>query len=156
REIAQKQRTAPARPATTSRPVPAGAVVAKEAARVRDEASTSGAQIASLSPGDAVTVVDDPSVPADWAQIRLSDGRTGFVAKRLMGPPTGATTAPSGGFVQTSATVAPPTTVAGVHELTESNQVKRKALSDDIAGSKVAATTAFELEGKVGRVPGLV
>jgi hypothetical protein len=153
REIAAKQAATPTRPTTSTRPVPAGAVTAKEAARVRDKAGTDGAQIASLSPGDPVVVVADSSIPADWAQIKLGDGRTGYVAKRLLNAPGTATAAAPSGFVQTSATVAPPTTVVGVHDLTESNQVKRKALTDDIADSKVAAATAFELEGKIGQLP---
>jgi hypothetical protein len=48
---------------------------------------------------------------------------------------------------------APPNSTVGVAQLTESNQLKRKALTDDVAQSKVAATTAFDLDAKISQVP---
>ena len=44
---------------------------------VRDEASTSGSIIASLSRGTVVTLVSDEG---DWYQVRLSNGQTGYVS----------------------------------------------------------------------------
>jgi hypothetical protein len=43
----------------------------------------------------------------------------------------------------------PPDSAAGVAQLTESNQLKRKALADDVQSAKVAANQQFELEGKI-------
>jgi hypothetical protein len=50
---------------------------------------------------------------------------------------------------QVSAPAAPAGSAAGVAQLTESNQLKRKALSDDLESAKVAANTQFELDGKI-------
>jgi hypothetical protein len=51
------------------------------------------------------------------------------------------------------ATAPPPQDAAGVAQLTDTNQVKRKALNDDVAQAKVTASTAFELDGKISRIP---
>ena len=44
---------------------------------VRDEASTSGEKIASLSKGTVVTLLKEEG---DWYQVRLSNGQTGYVS----------------------------------------------------------------------------
>jgi hypothetical protein len=51
------------------------------------------------------------------------------------------------------ATASKPPEIQNVAQLTESNQVKRKALSDDIAGAQTAAARTFELEGSLSRLP---
>src|SRR5439155_7292434 len=47
----------------------------------------------------------------------------------------------------------PPQDAAGVAQLTDTNQLRRKALNDDVAQAKVTASTAFELDGKISRIP---
>lgn len=120
-----------------------GTLVASEAVRVREQPTTSSAQIASLSPGNSVTPITDDKPTADWTHVQLGDGRSGYVASRLLGPPgTGA----SGGG-------APPKDVAGVAQLTDSNQLKRRALKDDIAQAKNEANgSTFELSGAISRL----
>jgi hypothetical protein len=51
---------------------------------------------------------------------------------------------------QPQAASAPPApNASGVAQLTETNQLKRKALADDLESAKVAANTQFELDGKI-------
>jgi len=121
-----------------------GGIVAREAARVRAEPSTSGAQVTSLSPGEAVTVIDENT--PEWTHIRLRDGREGFVASRLLGSPSS---------VKTASSAPPPSqNASGVKQLTESNQLKRKALGDDVTEAKTAANgNTFELSGGISRIP---
>ena len=119
-------------------------LVANEAARVRAEPSSTGAQVASLSPGESVASLGD--APADWAHVRLRDGKTGYVASRLLRP--AGTRAPA------SASAPPPKDAAGVAELTESNQLKRKSLNDEVAQAKSDANgSSFELSGSISRAP---
>jgi uncharacterized protein YcfJ len=122
----------------------AGVLVANEAARVREAASTSSRQVGTIPPGEEVTVVEGGSTPAEWTHVRLADGRSGFVASRLMRP--AGTAAP--------AKALPPPDAAGVAQLTQSNQLKRKALSDEIAQARTEANSgAFELSGGISRLP---
>lgn len=119
-----------------------GGLVAGEAVRVRAEASTSSAQVGSLSPGEAVTPIADDKPTADWTHVQLGDGHSGYVASRLLRPAgAGASGAP------------PPEDVAGVAELTDSNQLKRRALKDDIVQAKNTANgSTFELSGSISRL----
>ena len=132
-------------PASAGAPTTAGAgrLVAVEAARVREEKSVDSKQIAGLAPGEPVTVLERDESANGWTQIRLRDGRTGYVVSRLLGRSARpATAAP------------PPQDVAGVAQLTESNQLKRKALTDDIAEAKTEANgSAFQLSGSISRQP---
>jgi hypothetical protein len=90
-----------------------------------------------------VTPVTGGDTPADWTKVQLKDGKTGFVASRLLGAPGAA-----------SASSAPPHNATGVAELTESNQLKRKALTDEVAQAKTDANgSAFELSGSISRAP---
>lgn len=121
----------------------AGGLVAREAARVRAKPTTDSAEIALLSRGETVTPLSADNGPADWTHVQLDDGRTGYVARRLL--VTGAA-ARAGG-------PPPPKNVAGVAELTESNQLKRHALKDDIAEAKNEASgSTFELNGGISRM----
>ena len=116
-----------------------GGLVANEAARVRETASASARQVATLAPGDAVAPLDAGDAPAEWSHVRLGDGRTGYVASRLLRP---------------AGTRAPSADAAGVAQLTESNQLKRKALSDEVAQAKNDANgSSFELGGAISRLP---
>ncbi|MGH7087811.1 MAG: SH3 domain-containing protein, partial [Stellaceae bacterium] len=118
-------------------------LVANVNARVHETPSESGPQVALLRPGEAVNSVSGANAPADWTQIRLPDGRVGFVASRLVrsaGSPAPARAAP------------PPESAVGVAELTQSNQLKRKALSDQIADAQTDANgSAFQLSGGISR-----
>jgi len=117
-------------------------LVANEAARVREAASTSAKQIAALAPGEEVAPVAGET-PTDWTHVQLPDGRTGYVASRLLRP--AGTRAPA---------AKPPVNATGVAELTDSNQLKRKALNDEVASAKTEANgNAFELNGSISRLP---
>jgi hypothetical protein len=85
-----------------------------------------------------------------------------FASDQLVGPtPAVAQTAPAAPAATTTPRPAParqaaaskPPEVQNVAQLTESNQVKRKALADDIAGAQTAAARTFELEGSISRLP---
>ncbi|HZT51845.1 MAG TPA: SH3 domain-containing protein [Stellaceae bacterium] len=143
--LARRESAAPAAAAGT------GGLVAAEAARVREDKSASSRQIASLTPGEPVTVLQRDESAGGWTQVRLNDGRTGYVASRLLRPagargPTARTA--------TASAAPPPKDVAGVAQLTESNQLKRKTLGDDIAQAKTEANgSAFQLSGSISRAP---
>ena len=49
----------------------------------------------------------------------------------------------------------PPNDAVGVVQLTESNQVKRKAFGDTVSEAKVAANTSFDLDAKISGAPAL-
>jgi uncharacterized protein YgiM (DUF1202 family) len=137
------QQTLARRDAASPRAAGGPSLVANEAARVRAEASTSGAQVASLSPGESVTSLGD--APADWAHVRLKDGKTGYVASRLLRP--------AGTRAPTTASAPPPKDAAGVAQLTETNQLKRKSLDDEVAQAKSDANgSSFELSGSISRL----
>ena len=123
-----------------------GQMVADVAARVREEPSSTGKQVASLTPGETVSVASGGKSAADWTYVQMKDGRTGYVASRLLR---------AAGSAPTHARVAakPPTNASGVAQLTETNQIKRKALNDDVAEAKANANTAFDVDGKISRLP---
>lgn len=121
-----------------------GGLVANEAARVREAPTTSSRQIAALAPGDAVSPLGGGSETQGWTHVQLRDGRSGYTASNLLRP--------SGTPIAASAPP-PPKDVAGVAQLTETNQLKRKALADDTAQAKAdAGGNAFELGGSISRV----
>jgi hypothetical protein len=66
--------------------------------------------------------------------------------------PRPSTPRPAPAPARTAAASKPPE-IQNVAQLTESNQVKRKALADDIAGAQTAAARSFELEGSISRLP---
>jgi len=55
--------------------------------------------------------------------------------------------------LRTSPAAAPPTDVAGVAQLTESNQIKRKAFDEQVAEAKIAAGASFDLDAKISDAP---
>ncbi len=120
----------------------AGELVASAAARVREGPSTSSRQIASLAPGGAVATLGGGDTPEGWTHVRLGDGRSGYIASRLLHEAGAGAAGPP-----------PPKDVAGVAQLTESNQLKRKALTEDVADAKSDANgSAFQLSGSISRV----
>jgi hypothetical protein len=127
--------------------------IAKEAARVREQPSATGRQIASLSPGEQVGLVE-PANGAEWTHVQLPDGRSGYVASRLIGPP-GTAVATAAPRPAAAAPSAPAGSATGVAEVTESNQLKRKALGDDIAQAKAQSGPAFDLDAKISVLPAL-
>ncbi len=136
---------------TEAAPPPSGAAAsgrleANEAARVREQGDANARQIATLTPGEQVTPVAGET-PTDWTHVQLADGRTGYIATRLLR--AAGTPAPA---------ARPPVDAAGVAQLTESNQLKRKGLDDQVATAKSDANgSAFELSGSISRLPpGLV
>jgi len=148
-------REAAARAAAAPAPVAAPAVryVANEAARVRSQPTTTASQIGTIAPDEAVTLAPGETAGGEWTRVQLADGRMGYTATRLLRKE--GTAAPTPAPAQRVASAAPPPTdVAGVAQLTETNQLKRKALNDDVAQAKLASSSAFELDGKISRVPG--
>jgi uncharacterized protein YcfJ len=120
-------------------------LVADQAARVRAEPSATGAQVASLSPGESVASLGGGT--GEWTHVQLKDGKTGYVASRLLRP---------AGTRSRAAALPPPKDAAGVAQLTESNQLKRKALTDEVADAKSDANGSnFELSGSISRAPAL-
>jgi len=136
--------SAPAPAANQGGGAAAGALVADVAARVREEPKPTGKQIASLAPGEAVNVAEGASAP-DWTHVQLKDGRTGYVASRLLRP--------AGSAPTHHATAKPAANASGVAQLTETNQLKRKALSDDVAEAKASSNSAFDVDGKISQTP---
>ena len=121
-----------------------GGLVANEAARVREKGDASARQIAALAPGEQVTPVAGEA-PSDWTHVKLADGQTGYVASRLLraAGTRAPVTAPP-----------PPVDAAGVAQLTDSNQLKRKGLDEQVATAKSDANgSAFELSGSISRLP---
>jgi outer membrane lipoprotein SlyB len=61
-------------------------LVANTSARLRETASTQGRQVATLAPGETVTLLAGD--PGDtWWQVRTRQGETGFVSSKLLSPP---------------------------------------------------------------------
>ncbi len=137
---------APAAQSSGGAAAPAGSLVADVAARVRSEPSATGKQIASLTPGEAVSVASGGTSAADWTHVQLKDGRDGYVASRLLRPAGSAPT-------HTRVAAKPASNAAGVAQLTETNQLKRKALNDDVAEAKASSNSAFDVDGKISRLP---
>ena len=107
-------------------------MVANEAASVRGGASTSSKQVGRAGAGrhgdDDSDAEGATPTPTDWTHVQLRDGRDGYVASRLLRPagtPRPRASAPP-----------PPKDAAGVAQLTETNQLKRKALDDEVAEAK--------------------
>jgi hypothetical protein len=121
-----------------------GGLVANESARVHEQADASSRQVGTVAQGTNVQPINDTGTPADWTHVQLSNGKSGYVVSRLLRP--AGTAAPS--------RAAPPSDAAGVAELTQSNQLKRKALSDEVASARTEANgSAFELQGGISRAP---
>ena len=59
--------------------------------------------------------------------------------------------APASTPVSVASAAPPPKDASGVVQLTETNQLKRKALADNVASAKVAASSTFDLEGAISR-----
>src|SRR5262249_28196005 len=64
-----------------------------------------------------------------------------------------AKTAPAAKPPSTAATGSAPANSSGVAQLTASNQLKRKALGDDVQEAKANGAQAFDLEGKISHRP---
>ncbi len=137
RELAARRKPKGGAPSDNTGPVALAAV------RVRAEPSTSSGQVGSLSAGDAVTTLDQGDTPSDWTPIQLGDGKTGYVSSRLIG---------SGAAATRSLPTKPD--AAGVAELTETNQLKRRGLTNQVAEAKNQANGGtFELNGSISRLP---
>ncbi len=129
---------------TAAQPAQASGMVATVAARVRAEPNAKASPVASLAAGDPVTVIG--GTDGEWTHVRLADGRDGYVASRLLGQAGAATRRTQ------VASAPPPQTAAGVAQLSESNQLKRRALADDLNSAKVATNSEFELDGKISQL----
>ena len=155
-------------------PAVSAAIRANQTARLRENPSASGRQVGSVQAGEEVTPIGPTT--GEWTQVRTASGISGYVATRLLSDETGkalagparaahpprtqqATRQPTPAPAPPAApapAAPPPNDVAGVAQLTESNQLKRKAFTDQLAESKVASANAFDLEGKVSVVPQLM
>lgn len=117
--------------------------VANETLRMHATPAANGAAVGSVARGQTVVLIGSPG--GEWANVRLTSGQSGYVAMRLLRP--AGTAAP----VRVAAVAPPPKDASGVVQLTETNQLKRKALADDVASAKVAAASTFDLEGAISR-----
>jgi hypothetical protein len=123
-----------------------GGFVANSAARVHETADAASRQVGTVAEGAYVQPITGSDTPADWTHVQLSNGKSGYVVSRLLRP--AGTAAPS------RAAPPPPSDAAGVAQLTQSNQLKRQALSDQVASAKTEANgSAFELSGGISRAP---
>ena len=148
-KLAERKRTHPAESSEPAEETDNGSgVVALEAARVHESASTDSKQVGTLAAGAPVTLGDAANVPDGWTHVQLADGKDGYVVSRLVGPP-GSAHAKS-----LASAPPPPKDAAGVEQLTESNQLKRKALGSEIASAQTEANgSAFELSGSISLGP---
>jgi hypothetical protein len=154
-KIDPNQAAVPSPAGPTAAPA-SNAAVATVAARVREQPTADGKTLTSLAPGARVGLAAPFDAKSEWTQVRLADGRTGYVATRLLGEPGAAPAAATARATppappRATASTSEPTTVAA---LSDSNQVKRKAFSDDVGDSKkVAAGPAFDLDAPVTQAP---
>ncbi|HYD99991.1 MAG TPA: SH3 domain-containing protein, partial [Alphaproteobacteria bacterium] len=126
---------------------------ANTAANVREAANANAKRVAGLAKGEQVVVLEGGK---EWSRIRLANGATGYVSSRLINPP-GQAPRPSQQAARPAPTKPPPMDVAGVAQLTESNQLKRRGLESEVATAKSeVASAAFTLEGGgISARPGL-
>lgn len=107
---------------------------------------------------------DDPAARQELEKRRLEQVRVAEVAPASIAPPAATsvptTPRPAQASVQPTqrprtapAVAAPPADVAGVAQLTESNQIKRKAFGEQVAEAKVAADASFDLDAKISGAP---
>jgi len=132
------------------------------AANLRERPAENARRVGALTKGDKVGLVG-PTTGA-WTQVQTTTGLTGYVITRALSDDAGrplagrpaqvARPAPAPAPApRPAADTPPPNDVAGVAQLTESNQVKRKAFSDQLTEAKVAANTSFDLDAKISGAP---
>jgi hypothetical protein len=137
--------------------------IASAAANIRERPNQSARRVGGLAKGEKVSIVGGQS---GWSEVRTVSGLSGYVANSTLtdesGRPLGPTPRPQTAARPAPAPAArpaataeapPPNDVAGVAQLTESNQLKRKAFGDQIAETKVAANSAFDLDAKISGAP---
>ena len=127
---------------------------------MRERPAESARRIGGLAKGDQVTVLGSS---AGWSEVRTSAGTTGYVVSRALSDESGRPLAarpaqprPAPAPAPRPAQVAeapPPNDAVGVVQLTESNQLKRKAFGDQLQEAKVAANTSFDLDAKISGAP---
>lgn len=132
-------------------------LVASKSTRVRELPGTSSRQIGGLKAGETVEARAVSGASGQWMRIRLADGTPGFVSASLLVSPDkykgNATAVASRPDVQTSAP--PPQSAGGVVQLAETNQIKQKALADDVSESRsVLSSATFELDQPITLMPG--
>jgi SH3-like domain-containing protein/outer membrane lipoprotein SlyB len=130
-------------------------LVAKSAVKVRSSPASKADQVASLAKGDAVLVVGDE---AGWTQVKLDDGTQGYVQKKQLetsaaAKARAAKAAEAARLARAANKPPPPRDAAGVAELTETNQLKRKALGDEVGQAKAVASSAFDLDKPISALP---
>lgn len=133
---------------------------ANATANLRERPQESARRVGGLAKGDAVTVMGSSG---GWSEVRTSAGASGFVISRALSDESGRPLAarpaqPRPAPAPRPAQVAeapPPNDAVGVVQLTESNQVKRKAFGDQLQEAKVAANTSFDLDAKISGAPAL-
>lgn len=133
---------------------------ANATANLRERPAESARRIGGLAKGDQVTVLGSS---AGWSEVRTSAGTTGYVVSRALSDESGRPLAarpaqprPAPAPAPRPAQVAeapPPNDAVGVVQLTESNQLKRKAFGDQLQEAKVAANTSFDLDAKISGAP---
>lgn len=148
----------PATRAATSYQVtgPIKELVASKSTRVRELPSTDSRQIGGLKAGEVVEAREVTGTNGKWMRIRLADGTPGFISASLLVTADkyrGETkTVASRAEPQTAAP--PPQSAGGVVQLAETNQIKQRALQDDVSESRtMLSSTTFELDQPISFGP---
>jgi outer membrane lipoprotein SlyB/SH3-like domain-containing protein len=131
-------------------------LVAKSATKVRSSPANKAEQVASLAKGDAVLVVGEAD--GNWTQVKLDDGTEGYMPRKQLetsaeAKARAAKAAEAARKARAANKPPPPRDAAGVAELTESNQLKRKALGDEVGQAKAVAFSAFDLDKPISALP---
>ncbi|WP_165837750.1 SH3 domain-containing protein [Zavarzinia aquatilis] len=152
-------RTTPPAPSAASYQVsgPVLSRVASKSTRVRELPSTSSRQIGGLKAGEVVEARVVSGTSGQWMRVRLADGTPGFVSASLLVTADkyrGETTAVAS-RAEPQVSAPPPQSAGGVVQLAETNQIKQRALADDVSESRsVLSSATFELDQPITMAPG--
>lgn len=130
--------------------------VASKSTRVRELPSTSSRQIGGLKAGEVVEARVVSGTSGQWMRVRLADGTPGFVSASLLVEPGKyrGETQTVASRAEPQASAPPPQSAGGVVQLAETNQIKQRALSDDVSESRsVLSSATFELDQPITLAP---
>lgn len=120
--------------------------------RVHNSPAESSGQVGLIQRNERVDVVQLSTGPnGRWSRVRMANGNEGFVRSELLGRQAAPAQVaqPQQPRPQPRPQRPPPQDTAGVVQLTESNQVKRQGLTDEVGQAKNLASTAFTLDRPV-------
>ncbi|MFA5121685.1 SH3 domain-containing protein [Zavarzinia sp.] len=130
--------------------------VASKSTRVRELPSTSSRQIGGLKAGEIVEAREVTGVSGGWMRVRLADGTPGFVSASLLVTQDRyrGDTAAVASRAEPQTAAPPPQSAGGVVQLAETNQIKQRALADDVSESRtMLSSTTFELDQPLTLAP---